>query len=62
MLGYLIRAVYYENLKNLSELKDAIRQYVCSILSGMLRATVENILMQFQLLSENSGRNMKHAF
>ena len=62
MLGYLIRAVYYENLKNLSELKDAIRQYVCSILSDMLRATVENILMQFHLLSENSGRNMKHAF
>lgn len=59
--GYLKSTVYGDNPHNLAELKDAIHRHVRNIPPDMLRATVENAVLRFNLLSENGGRHIEHA-
>ena len=59
--GYYLKAtVYGDNINNLAELKNVIHRHVRNIRPDMLRATVENALMRFNLLSENGESHIEH--
>ena len=53
--GCIKRIVFGDNIKNVSKLKDTMHQHVCNTPSDILRATVKNTAMRFNLLLENDG-------
>ena len=62
IFGYRVisNTFYGDNLNNLEELKGATHKHVRNIFLGMLRATVENVAIRFNLLSKNGGHRTEH--
>ena len=58
---YLWCYIWWDNINNLMELKDVTHRHVHNIPPNMLRATVGNAVIQFNLLSENGGHHTEHA-
>ena len=53
--------VYGDKLNSLAELKAMIYRDACNIPPDMLRATIKNAVMRFNLLSENGCHHIEHA-
>ena len=50
--GYLKTMVYHDPITSLSNLRESIERFVCSILQFMLHSTIEHVILCFQMVAD----------